>query len=210
MRRISSDVLITSSRSSPGSTNASPLTDAWQSRCSLEWDVQLAQIWQRNRQRWGLRPSRDGSNYWQYYLQLWAACTFFLLHFASELESLLGILSVVICPPLTFLQFTARLLKTICKFLTTHRTCLDLNLAQKNMQRHIHFSHLVNISSALCCNKCMLSCWKWFWRLQIKWKGVLLIIVCYILTSGKLCLNRSFVFIVKDLRGWKSIMGTGE
>lgn len=38
-----------------------------------------------NRQQRGPLPSRDGSNYWQYYLQLWAAWAAALFpHFASE------------------------------------------------------------------------------------------------------------------------------
>lgn len=76
------------------------LTELMQSR--MRW-----QIWQRNRLQWGPLPSRDGNNYWQYYLQLWTVLGAVLIkHYASVSYGLLGF---PLTPPCV-LQFILQLL----------------------------------------------------------------------------------------------------
>ncbi len=143
MRRIPCDVLITSSRSSPGSTNASPST-LMLDRADAVWNEMSG--WPRYDRETdntevlcpvGMEVITDN---------IISSCgllgLLYFFHFALESLGLLGFPSVV--PPLPFsIYCTVALVQILCKFCVIHYTWLGLNIAHRNMQRHTLFILLV-------------------------------------------------------------------
>lgn len=141
MRRIPCDVLITSSRSSPGSTNASPLP-----RWCLTEPMQSGM-------RWAAGPDMTEKTDNSEVLcpvgmevitdNIISSCGLLgLLYFFHTLPQSLRVYWEFSCvvPPLPFsIYCTVALVQNACKFAVIYYTCLVLNIACRNMQRHTPF-----------------------------------------------------------------------